>query len=75
MSVEAHTISWTTLIWSFSAIPMETLILFIVRRSTSGVFMSEVLFHCSLKGNQLTDTGAIVLATALQHNKSLKELK
>ena len=48
---------------------------FVYCRSTSGVFMSEVLFHCSLKGNQLTDTGAIVLATALQHNKSLKELK
>ena len=47
---------------------------FVYCRSTSGVFMSDV-FHCSLKGNQLTDTGAIVLATALQHNKSLKELK
>ena len=29
----------------------------------------------SLGGNQLTDTGAIALATALQHNKSLEELK
>ena len=48
---------------------------FVYCRSNSGVFMSEVLFYCSLKSNQLTDTGAIVLATALQHNKSLKELK
>ena len=31
--------------------------------------------HYSLKDNQLTDTGAIALATALQHNKSLEELK
>ena len=36
-----------------------------------GVFVS----HYSLKDNQLTDTGAIALATALQHNKSLEELK
>ena len=36
-----------------------------------GVFVSDY----SLGGNQLTDTGAIALATALQHNKSLEELK
>ena len=36
--------------------------------------MSDV-FLCSLKGNKLTSTGAIALAIALQHNKSLKELK
>jgi len=47
---------------------------FVYCRSNSGVFMSDV-FHCSLKGNKLTSTGAIALATALQHNKSLKELK
>ena len=31
--------------------------------------------HYSLRNNQLTSTGAIALARALQHNKSLKELK
>ena len=31
--------------------------------------------HYSLRDNVLTDTGARVLATALQHNKSLEELK
>ena len=31
--------------------------------------------HCSLRGNGLTDTGAIALARALHHNKSLEELK
>ena len=31
--------------------------------------------HCSLKANDLTATGAIVLARALQENKSLEELK
>ena len=36
-----------------------------------GVFVS----HYSLRLNQLTDTGAIALARALQHNKSLEELK
>ena len=36
-----------------------------------GVFVS----HYSLGYNRLTGTGAIVLATALQHNKSLEELK
>ena len=36
-----------------------------------GVFVS----HYSLKNNQLTDTGAIALAGALQQNKSLEELK
>ena len=34
-----------------------------------------IVSHYSLKDNQLTDTGAIVLATALQRNKSLEELK
>ena len=33
------------------------------------------LYPTSLRGNVLTDTGARVLATALQHNKSLEELK
>ena len=36
-----------------------------------GVFLS----HYSLINNRLTDTGAIVLARVLQHNKSLEELK
>ena len=31
--------------------------------------------HCSLTHNNLTDTGAIALATAQQQNKSLEELK
>ena len=33
------------------------------------------LLHCSLGGNDLTATGALALATALEHNKSLEELK
>ena len=36
-----------------------------------GVFVSDY----NLGGNKLTDTGAIALAAALQHNKSLEELK
>ena len=36
-----------------------------------GMFVS----YYSLRLNQLTDTGAIALARALQHNKSLEELK
>ena len=39
------------------------------------VCLCLVIFHYSLRGNLLTDTGAIALATALQHNKSLEELK
>ena len=39
------------------------------------VCLCLVIFHYSLRSNQLTDTGAIALATALQHNKSLEELK
>ena len=39
------------------------------------VIVSDCFPHYSLGNNQLTDTGAIVLATALQHNKSLAELK
>ena len=39
-----------------------------------GVFMSGCIPY-SLIDNQLTDTGAIALARALQHNKSLEELK
>ena len=31
--------------------------------------------HCSLKANNLTATGAIALARALQYNKSLEKLK
>ena len=39
------------------------------------VCLCLVVSHYSLRYNRLTDTGAIVLATALQHNKSLEELK
>ena len=42
--------------------------------SNSSVFISDHL-HCSLYQNGLTSTGAISLARALHHNKSLKELK
>ena len=34
-----------------------------------------IIPHCSLRDNDLTATGAITLARALQHNKSLKVLK
>ena len=34
-----------------------------------------IILHCRLRGNSLTDTGAIVLARALQQNGSLEELK
>ena len=33
------------------------------------------IFHCSLRSNGLTNTGAITLAIALKHNESLEELK
>ena len=39
------------------------------------VCVCMIVFHYSLRNNQLTDTGAIALAIALQHNKSLEELK
>ena len=52
--------------WNLYVMATETLNLFVV-----GVFVSNY----SLKDNQLTDTGAIALATALQRNKSLEELK
>ena len=39
------------------------------------VCLCLILSHCSLRGNGLTDTGAIALARALEHNKSLEELK
>ena len=38
-------------------------------------FVVVSVSHYSFGVNQLTDTGAIALATALQHNKSLEELK
>ena len=41
---------------------------------TSSVFMSDTS-HCSLRDNKLTATGAMVLARALQYNKSLEVLK
>ena len=31
--------------------------------------------HCSLNHNQLTSTSAVALASALQQNKSLKDMK
>ena len=34
-----------------------------------------IIIHCSLRDNDLTDTGALTLARALQDNKSLEELK
>ena len=34
-----------------------------------------IIIHCSLRTNDLTDTGAITLARALLHNKSLEKLK
>ena len=40
------------------------------------LYLSHVITpHCSLSGGNLTDTGAIALARALQDNKSLEELK
>ena len=39
------------------------------------VCLCLIVSHYSLGANRLTDTGARVLATALQHNKSLEELK
>ena len=37
--------------------------------------VTSYVSHCSLTHNGLTATGAIALATALQDNKSLEELK
>ena len=37
--------------------------------------VTSYVSHYSLKHNDLTDTGAIALAKALKHNKSLVELK
>ena len=51
------------------AMATETWNLFVV------VCLCLVVSHYSLGHNRLTDTGARVLATALQHNKSLEELK
>ena len=34
-----------------------------------------VILHCSLRDNDLTATGVIALARALQHNQSLEELE
>ena len=39
------------------------------------LFQILVYNHYSFTSNQLTSTGAIVLSTALQDNKSLEELK
>ena len=39
------------------------------------VCLGVITSHCSLRANGLTATGAIALAEALQHNKSLEELK
>ena len=41
----------------------------------SQVCLCLIIIHCSLRDNDLTDTGAIALAKALQDNKSLEELK
>ena len=41
---------------------------------TSSVFVSDYT-HYSIRDSGLTDTGAIALARALQHNRSLEELK
>ena len=70
-------ISWSPywyqwLLWWWEAIiamATETLNVFVV------LSFYLIVSHYSLKHNQLTDTGAIVLATALQCNKSLEELK
>ena len=43
--------------------------------SNSSGFVWLIISHCSLRNNDLTATGAITLARALQHNKSLEELK
>ena len=66
-------ISWTVLLWSFLSIASEKWDLFIV--DLTQVCSCLIVFHCSLKANQLSDTGAIALARALQINKSLKQLK
>ena len=39
------------------------------------VCLCLIIPHCSLYRNVLTDNGVIDLARALQHNKSLEELK
>ena len=41
----------------------------------SQVYSCLIIIHCSLRDNDLTDTGAITLARTLQDNKSLEELK
>ena len=41
----------------------------------SQVCSCRIIIHCSLRDNDLTSTGAITLARALQNNKSLEELK
>ena len=45
--------------------------------NSNGIWMCLCLIipHFSLRHNGLTAIGAIALARALQHNKSLKELK
>ena len=70
---EAHTGSQVLLIVNFNSnsnMDMEVLMWVGLTR----VFMSN-LTHCSFRHNNLTDTGAIVLARALQNNKSLEELE
>ena len=57
---------WLLLWWIIIAIATETW--------NVGLTQS-MLPHCSLKHSGLTSTGAIALARALQHNKSLEELK
>ena len=44
-------------------------------RNVVVVCLCLIVSNYSLDNNQLTSTGAIVLARALQHNKSLEELK
>ena len=44
-------------------------------RKMEFVCCGVLVSHYSLGHNQLTDTGAIALARALQHNKSLEELE
>ena len=59
------------------AMATETWYLFNVDLTQLSVFMSDhtPCTHCSLRDNGLTDIGAIVLGRALEHNKSLEELK
>ena len=47
-----------------------------VATATEQIYLSHVITsHCSLSGGNLTDTGTVTLARALQDNKSLEELK